>query len=290
MSVELKERTVRYVAKSVPAMDGAGVRLKRAFGNLQGINLDPFLLLDDIHSDDPKDTIAGFPMHPHRGIETVSYLLDGKFEHRDSLGNHGVINSGEIQWMTAGSGIIHEEMPMQYNGSVRGFQLWVNLPGSHKMMQPRYQDIKRSKIKEASIDNSSTIKVLAGSFGNTSGPVEDIISRPTYLDIHIDPESEFKYVVPDNHTVMAYIIGGVAYFDSKRDKLITEDTLVVFDKGDEIKISTGNKDTRFLLMAGEPINEPVAWHGPIVMNTRKELIDAFKDLENGDFIKHDYHV
>jgi hypothetical protein len=284
------ERKVQYIAKSVPAIDGAGVRLKRAFGNLQGVNLDPFLLLDDIHSNDPKDFIAGFPWHPHRGMETVSYLVHGKFEHEDSLGNKGTIKGGEIQWMTAGSGIIHQEMPVQYDGLIRGFQLWVNLPSKHKMMQPRYQDIKKAEIKDVTIDNLVTVKVLAGDYNGVSGPVKGIISDPTYLDIHIDQENSFEYVVPSDHTAMLYILEGEGYFDSSKEKLVDNDNLVVFGKGNRIKIETDKKDLRFLLMTGEPINEPVAWQGPIVMNTQQELRQAFSELQTGKFIKHEYRI
>ncbi len=282
------DRKVKYIAKSVPAIDGAGVRLKRAFGNLRGVNLDPFLLLDDIHSNDPSDFIAGFPWHPHRGMETVSYLVHGKFEHEDSLGNKGTIKGGEIQWMTAGSGIIHQEMPVQYDGLIRGFQLWVNLPSKHKMMKPRYQDIKRAEIKDVAIDNSVSVKVLAGSYNGVSGPVRDIISDPTYLDIHIDQENTFEYEVPTDHTAMLYVLEGEGYFDKTREKLVGHDNLVVFDEGNRISMQTKDKDLRFLLMTGKPINEPVAWQGPIVMNTQDELRQAFGELQTGNFIKHEY--
>lgn len=287
---ETRERTIKFIGKSVPSIDGAGVHLKRAFGNLQNLNLDPFLLLDDIHSNDPKDISAGFPWHPHRGIETVTYFLHGEGEHEDSLGNKGVIRGGEIQWMTAGSGIIHQEMPRQKDGLMRGFQLWVNLPSKYKMMKPRYQDIKQHEVKEVTIDNDTKIKVLAGQFKNTSGPVMDIISDPTYLDIKIGQENNFTYKVPSDHTLIAYVLNGNAYFDSKKSQLVNSDHLVVFNSGNEINIHTDKDEVRFLLMSGKPINEPVAWYGPIVMNTRDELITAFNEINNGNFIKHDYRI
>ncbi|MHA2249091.1 MAG: pirin family protein [Candidatus Kariarchaeaceae archaeon] len=290
MTDKITQRTVKAVSKSVPAIDGAGVRLKRAFGNLQGVNLDPFLLLDDMHSEDPKDFSAGFPWHPHRGIETVTYMLSGQAQHEDSLGNKGTIRSGEIQWMTAGSGIIHQEMPLQKNGLLRGFQLWVNLPPSNKMMQPRYQDIKQHEISEISIDNDIKAKVLAGNFNGISGPVKDIISEPTYLDVTIEAETTFTYSVENHHTVVAYVLDGDAYFDHDKSSRLDKDNLVVFNEGDQLNISTTDNHSRFLLMSGEPIGEPVAWHGPIVMNTREELIHAFKEMNNGTFIKHDYKV
>ncbi len=288
--MERTERKIQYIAKSVPAIDGAGVRLKRAFGNLQGVNLDPFLLLDDIHSNDPSDFIAGFPWHPHRGMETVSYLVHGKFEHEDSLGNKGTIKGGEIQWMTAGSGIIHQEMPVQYDGLIRGFQLWVNLPSKHKMMQPRYQDIKKAEIKDVKVDNSVNVKVLAGEYNGVEGPVKDIVSDPTYLDIHIEQENSFEYEVPSDHTAMLYVLEGEGYFDSSKDKLVDNDNLVVFDKGNSIKIETDKKDLRFLMMTGKPINEPVAWQGPIVTTKHQQFHQAIWSLAILNCINHEYKI
>lgn len=290
MQKEQTNRQIKIISKSVPAIDGAGVRLKRAFGNLQGVNLDPFLLLDDIHSDDPKDYSAGFPWHPHRGIETVSYIVNGSIEHEDSLGNKGAIKAGEIQWMTAGSGIIHQEMPLQKNGLIRGFQLWVNLPRSHKMMQPRYQDIKKAEVPEITIDDDIKVNILAGKLNGAVGPVQDIITNPTYLDFTIEAETQFMHRVEPDHTVMAYILHGNGYFDDNKQQLIEKDHLVVFNPGEQINISTDNDQIRFLMMSGKPLNENVAWHGPIVMNTRSELVTAFEELNNGNFIKHAYKV
>ncbi|MCE7737127.1 MAG: pirin family protein [Candidatus Heimdallarchaeota archaeon] len=283
-------REIKYVAESVPAIDGAGVRLRRAFGNLQGINLDPFLLLDNFHSDDPKDYSAGFPWHPHRGIETVTYMLNGKMRHEDSLGNKGDIKAGEIQWMTAGSGIIHQEMPQQKDGLIQGFQLWVNLPKTNKMMQPRYQDVKHHEIPELKVDNDTKIRILAGEFQSKKGPVQEVVSNPNYMDVTVNQETKFNYHVEAEDTVIVYTVEGSAYFDKTKQNLIPENNLVVFGPGDEINIETNNELSRFLLMSGKPIREPVAWHGPMVMNTREEIIHAFEEFQNGTFIKHKYRV
>lgn len=283
-------REIKYVAESVHAVDGAGVKLRRAFGNLQGINLDPFLLLDNFHSDDPKDYSAGFPWHPHRGIETVTYMLNGKMRHEDSLGNKGDIKGGEIQWMTAGSGIIHQEMPQQKDGLIQGFQLWVNLPKTNKMMQPRYQDIKRHEIPEVKVDNDTKIRILAGEFQSTKGPVQEVVSKPNFMDVTVNQETNFNYKVDTDDTVIIYTVDGSAYYDKTKQNLIKENNLVVFGPGDEINIETDNELSRFLLMSGKPIGEPVAWYGPMVMNTRQELIDAFEEFQNGTFIKHKYRV
>lgn len=288
------QRTVRFIGESVPAMDGAGVRLRRAFGNLRGMNLDPFLLLDSFGSENPEDYMAGFPWHPHRGMETVTYMVKGKVEHQDSLGNKGLLKPGEIQWMTAGSGIIHQEMPEMPDkagdGTLTGFQLWVNLPKSHKMMKPRYQDIKTHEIKDITIDNSVNVKVLAGEFNGVHGAVKDVIAEPTYLDIKLEQENSFEYKVPENHTVMAYVINGNGFFDHTNKMNVGKDNLVVFNHGEEINISTDKDSLRFLLMSGKPLHEEVAWQGPIVMNTQDELRMAFMELQNNTFIKHEYKV
>ncbi|MFX1320171.1 MAG: pirin family protein [Promethearchaeota archaeon] len=279
-------RKVKLTLKSRPTMEGAGVRLKRAFGYIDS-SLDPFLLLDDFHSDNPNDYIAGFPWHPHRGIETITYMLHGKVEHGDSLGNGGVIESGDVQWMTAGSGIIHQEMPKKgKNPLIWGLQLWANLPASHKMMNPRYRDVKRDEIPEISLNEGTVkIKIISGKVNGTTGPVQDIITEPEYLDITINPNYEFSHPVKRGHNVFAYIIEGKGYFDQDRDKLIGVENLVIYKDGDEVKISTGNEKVRFLLISGKPIGEPVAWRGPIVMNTEEELRIAFQEYQNDIFIK-----
>jgi len=279
-------RKVKLTLKSSPTMEGAGVRLKRAFGYADS-SLDPFLLLDDFHSDNPRDYIAGFPWHPHRGIETITYMLQGKIEHGDSLGNGGVIESGDVQWMTAGNGIIHQEMPKKGKKSLLwGFQLWANLPASHKMMDPRYRDVKKDEIPEISVnDDTVKIRVISGEVNGVKGPVQDIITEPEYLDITINPHSEFIHSVKRGHNVIAYIIEGKGYFDQDREKSAGVENLVIFKDGDEVNISTDDEKVRFLLISGKPIGEPVAWRGPIVMNTEEELRIAFEEYQNGTFIK-----
>jgi redox-sensitive bicupin YhaK (pirin superfamily) len=280
-------RKVKLILKSRPTIEGAGVRLKRAFGYADS-SLDPFLLLDDFHSDDPNDYIAGFPWHPHRGIETITYMLHGKVEHGDSLGNGGVIESGDVQWMTAGSGIIHQEMPKKGKTSLLwGLQLWANLPGSHKMMNPRYREVKRDEIPEISLNKGTVkIKVISGKVNGISGPIQDIITEPEYLDVTINPNSEFSHLVKSGYNVFAYILEGEGYFDQDGDKLIGKENLVIYEDGDEVNINTEDEKVRFLLVSGKPIGEPVAWRGPIVMNTEEELRRAFEEYQNDTFIKY----
>jgi redox-sensitive bicupin YhaK (pirin superfamily) len=280
-------RKVKSVLKSRRTMEGAGVRLRRAFGYADP-SLDPFLLLDDFHSDDPNDYIAGFPWHPHRGIETITYMLHGRVEHGDSMGNKGVIGSGDVQWMTAGSGIIHQEMPKSSPNDpyLAGFQLWANLPASHKMMDPRYRDITKEQIPEVSVRDNIRVKIICGEINGVKGPVQDIITDPEYLDIYIEPNSEFKHAIDDTHNVFAYIIEGEAYFDPSKEEIVDEENLVIFREGDEVIVNTKDKPVRFLLISGKPIGEPVAWRGPIVMNTEEELRLAFNEYNNGTFIKH----
>ena len=283
-----KIRKIKVSLKSRSTYEGAGVRLKRAFGYADP-SLDPFLLLDDFHSDDPRDYIKGFPWHPHRGIETITYMLHGKVEHGDSLGNGGVIQKGEVQWMTAGSGIIHQEMPKKDKDDTLlwGFQLWANLPASHKMMDPRYRDLRKTDIPEISLyDDKVQIKIICGEINGTKGPVEDIITDPEYLDITISPNSEFVHPIKNGYSAFAYTIEGNGYFDDNKEELIGKETLVIYREGDIIKISAVEERARFLLVSGKPLNEPVAWRGPIVMNTEEELSIAFDEYQNGTFIKH----
>lgn len=278
------ERTVLRIIPSRPTIEGAGVRLHRAFA--ENTLFDPFLLLDDFHSDNPNDYIAGFPDHPHRGIETVTYMIHGKVEHRDSIGNAGVINPGDIQWMTAGSGIIHSEMPAQKDGLLHGFQLWSNLPASHKMMPPRYQEFTADKIPEVILNNGIRVKVISGKVNGTIGPVLDIVSDPEYLDVTIPENTTFIHNVNQRYTVFAYVFDGRGYFDSSKKQIAQTKHLVMFRDGDHLSISTeGNSSVRFLLVSGKPFNEPVAWMGPIVMNTQEELQLAFQEYRNGTFIK-----
>ena len=298
-----RTRKIKKILKSKPTVEGAGVHLKRAFGYDQVPLLVPFLLLDDFHSDHPDDYLKGFPWHPHRGIETITYLLYGKVEHGDSMGNQGTISPGDVQWMTAGSGIIHQEMPKgQKDGLMWGFQLWANLPASHKMMEPRYRDVKSKQIPEVTLDRGVKVKIICGEVNGLKGPVQDIVIDPEYLDITVPSKSSFTHPVKRGHTVLAYVIEGAGYFDPgrdtyayevegtnyfdfKRECFMSSETLILFDKGDEVVISTEEKPVRFLLISGKPIGEPVAWYGPIVMNTQEELRIAFEEYQNGTFIK-----
>lgn len=297
-------RKIRKVFKSKPTIEGAGVHLKRALGYSQVPMFDPFLLLDDFRSSEPEHYIKGFPWHPHRGIETITYVLRGDVEHGDSMGNKGIISSGDIQWMTAGSGIIHQEMPKgDTDGVMFGFQLWANLPKSHKMMEPRYRDLKSGQIPEVMLENGSKVRVICGKSGDKQGPVRDIITDPEYLDITVPARSELIHPTKRGHTVFAYVIEGkgyfckeklpfsyeiegVNYFDIQRDPFVSNETLVLFDDGDQMMVSTEGDAVRFLLISGKPIGEPVAWYGPIVMNTEDELRIAFEEYHNGTFIKH----
>jgi redox-sensitive bicupin YhaK (pirin superfamily) len=280
-----KYRKIRKLIKSEPTIEGAGVHLKRAFA--ESTMFDPFLLLDDFRSNNPRYYIKGFPWHPHRGIETITYVLQGSVEHGDSMGNKGMIASGDVQWMTAGSGIIHQEMPEgDEAGHMGGFQLWANLPASHKMMEPRYRDVKSDQIPEISMGNGVTIRVICGEVKGTRGPVRDIIIDPEYLDIIMPPGSVFIHPTKRGHTVFAYIIEGKAWFSEPKDTLLYNENLVLFHDGEQIVVSAENESVRFLLISGKPIGEPVAWRGPIVMNTQRELRTAFEEYSNGTFIKH----
>jgi hypothetical protein len=297
-------RKIRKVFKSKPTLEGAGVHLRRVFGNSEVPLFDPFLLLDDFRNTDPHQYIKGFPWHPHRGIETITYVLKGDVEHGDSMGNKGIITSGDMQWMTAGSGIIHQEMPQgNSEGVMEGFQLWANLPKSHKMMAPRYRDIKSSQVPETVTKNGAKIKVICGTVEGKQGPVRDIVIDPEYLDVTVPAASEFVHKTTRGHTVMAYVISGKGifcnekdpfacgalgenYFDMERDPFIHNKTAVLFGDGDQVAVSAQDESVRFLLISGKPIGEPVAWYGPIVMNTEEELSTAFEEYQNGTFIKH----
>lgn len=280
-------RTVQTSLRSVPTTEGAGVHLKRAFGYAQVPQFDPFLMLDDFHSSNPADYLPGFPWHPHRGIETITYLLEGIVEHGDSMGNKGVIAAGDVQWMTAGSGIIHQEMPqLSPTGTMWGFQFWANLPASHKMMAPRYQDVQAATIPEVVLDGGVTVKVIAGTVGGVSGPVSDIVIEPEMLDITVPAGRVYEQRIPEGHTAFAYILAGKACFDES-GKLYQNETVVLFEReGDVVNVKTTQDPVRFLFVTGKPLGEPVAWGGPIVMNTREELHVAFDEYEKGTFIKH----
>lgn len=279
-----EERRIYRISKSKPTLEGAGVHLKRAFGYHDPM-LDPFLLLDDFHSDNPEDYVAGFPWHPHRGIETITYMLHGEVAHGDSMGNKGMIGPGDVQWMTAGSGIIHEEMPKQTNRLLHGFQLWANLPSHHKMMHPRYRDVKKENIPLVDIDKNVSVRVICGKVKGVKGPVQDIITDPEYLDTTIKPNSSYTHTVERGYNAFAYIIDGTASFGESKG-LVGAENLVIFEDGDYISIKSGNHGARLLLCSGKPIGEPVAWRGPIVMNTEEELTLAFDEFQKGSFIKH----
>ncbi len=297
-------RKIRKILKSRPTIEGAGVHLKRVFGFSQVPLFDPFLLLDDFRSNNPDHYIKGFPWHPHRGIETITYVLQGDVEHGDSMGNKGLISSGDAQWMTAGSGIIHQEMPQgDPEGVMLGFQLWANLPRSQKMIEPRYRDVKNGQIPEVVLENGVTIKIICGRVGDSSGPVEDIVIAPEYLDVTVPPGTEFIHPTRFGHTVFTYVIGGkgffcqektpfayeaegVNYFDMQREPFVGDGSVVLFDQGDELMVSTEDQAVRFLLVSGQPIGESVAWYGPIVMNTNEELEIAFEEYRQGIFVKH----
>lgn len=278
-------RKVLRVTRSRPTIEGAGVHLKRAFGQADP-HLDPFLLLDDFHSDNPRDYLAGFPWRPHRGIETITYLHHGSVAHGDSMGNKGMIQPGDVQWMTAGSGMIHEEMPQKTSGLWWGFQLWANLPAANKMMAPRYRDVKQNQIPEVQVAPSIRVKVICGKIGNTQGPVTDIVTDPCYFDVTAGPETTFRHAVAKGRNAFAYVLQGAGVFDGDQENVIDPERLVIFGDGDEVQIAAGAAGLRFLLVSGKPIREPVAWWGPIVMNTDQELRIAFDEYERGAFIKH----
>lgn len=283
-------RKIKQTFKSVPVTEGAGVHLKRGFSHEQVPLFDPFLLLDDFRSDTPSKYMKGFPWHPHRGIETITYMLDGSVEHGDSLGNSGVISSGDVQWMTAGSGIIHQEMPEgEGDGHMGGFQLWANLPASHKMMDPRYREVKAASIPVVELRGGVKVRIIAGVLAGNEGPVKDIVTEPEYYDITVPEGEVYEQETRPGTNVFAYIIEGRGSFAEPDENLVHEysgrETVVLFDAGDRITVKTEDEPVRFLLIAGKPIGEPVAWRGPIVMNTREELMHAYEEYEKGTFLK-----
>ena len=280
-------RKVKKVLTSHPTIEGAGVHLKRAFGYNEAPSMDPFLLLDDFHSNNPADYIKGFPWHPHRGIETITYVLHGEVAHGDSMENTGIIRAGDVQWMTAGSGIVHQEMPEgEKSGLLWGFQLWANLPASNKMMAPRYRDVKKEQIPEITTAGGTAVKIICGEVSGVRGPVQDIVIEPEYLDVSVPAKSRFSHAVKRGHTLLAYVIEGYGRFDDQTNRSVGPESLIKFEDGDEAVIHTEEQPLRFLLISGKPIGEPVAWHGPIVMNTQDELRIAFEEYENGTFIKN----
>ena len=284
-------RKIKAIFKAQKVTEGAGVRLKRIFSNNELKLTDPFLLLDDFHSDRKEDYIKGFPWHPHRGIETITYVLHGDVEHGDSIGNSGVISDGDVQWMTAGSGIIHQEMPKgDKNGLMWGFQLWANLPKSEKMCAPRYRDVKSTDIPELTLEGGIKIKIICGEVDGIKGPVSDIAIKPEYLDVTIPPEKTFRRSFDSSFTVMAYIIqGSVNVISGEAEKSgepAREEQLILFESGSQIHLEAGTKGTRLILVSGKPLNESVAWYGPIVMNTDEEINTARRELSEGTFLKN----
>jgi quercetin 2,3-dioxygenase len=298
-------RPVKRITQSKPAVEGAGVKLRRAFGFGDTTAFDPFLLLDDFRNDRPEDYRAGFPWHPHRGIETITYVLAGTVEHRDSLGNKGALGAGDVQWMTAGSGILHQEMPEgDARGRMHGFQLWANLPASLKMTAPRYQDVKAAEIPEIVDDDGTRVRVVCGEFWGKRGPIEGVAAEPRYLDIWVPPGLRKTLAVETERHAFAYVFEGSGSFRgaSQPFGVLTEKeidgteivrrentgnrSLVEFDSGDEVVVQAGGEGIRFLLVSGKPLQEPVAWYGPIVMNSQAELKQALRELQDGTFIKN----
>ena len=298
-----KTRKVLKVLKSQPTLEGAGVHLRRGFGFREVPMFDPFLLFDDFRQDDQAKFLPGFPWHPHRGIETITYMLRGTAEHGDSLGNKGVIGPGDVQWMTAGNGIIHQEMPKgDKDGRMGGFQLWANLPASQKMMDPRYRDVRSADIPEVALPGGTTVRIIAGQVGKARGPVGDIVIDPEYLDVSVPAGASFSHPTKPGHTVVAYVIEGqgcfaggerapsydfepASYFDLERAPTLGNYSVILFDDGDRVEVPASDATVRFLLFSGRPLREPVAWQGPIVMNTQEELRTAFREFRSGTFIR-----
>jgi len=296
-------RPVKKLIKSKPTLEGAGVHLRRAFGFGTTNEFDPFLLLDDFRNDVPEDYLNGFPWHPHRGIETITYVLAGTVEHGDSMGNRGVISSGDVQWMTAGRGIIHQEMPKgDHAGRMHGFQLWANLPSTLKMTDPRYQEVKTNDIPEVTDDDVTHVRLVCGSFWGKKGPVDGIAADPIYIDVSVPPGKRKTLPVETSRSAFAYVFAGSGKFCNASGPLAVptesikwSDTnppleadnrsLILFDRGDEVTVQAGPDGIRFLLVSGKPLQEPVAWYGPIVMNTQEQLQEAFDELKQGNFLK-----
>ncbi|MBV9154861.1 MAG: pirin family protein [Acidobacteriaceae bacterium] len=296
-------RPIKDIIQTKPTIEGAGVKLQRAFGFGKTKDFDPFLLLDDFRNDNPDDYLAGFPWHPHRGIETITYVLAGSVEHGDSLGNKGKMTAGDVQWMTAGSGILHQEMPKgDPNGRMHGFQLWANLPSSLKMTAPRYQDIPSSAIPDVTDDDGTHVRVICGEFWGKKGPVEGVAADPNYLDVSVPAGKRKRLKIETTRNAFAYVFAGSGTFrDASVPRAVLTDpvaqveaapvyniknhSLVLFGRGDEITVEAGPQGIRFLLVSGKPIEEPVAWYGPIVMNTQEQLRQAMADLQDGTFIK-----
>ena len=282
----LSRRTIAQIIEPEPVIEGAGVRLKRSIGTPILDYLDPFLLFDDFTSGNPRDYEAGFPLHPHRGIETVTYVLEGEVRHKDTLGNAGSITAGEIQWMTAGRGIMHEEMPQVRPEGIVGFQLWVNLSAKLKMMKPRYQDVRSSEIPEITRENGARIRVITGTVEGMTGPVTGIAADPTYLDVFIPAHTPFSQPIVRGHTAFAHVFAGEARFqiEGGNERLISHPHLVVFSDGDVVTVMTGTSSVRLLLVSGLPLGEPIARYGPFVMNTEQEIEQTLLEIREGTFV------
>ncbi|NQT58656.1 MAG: pirin family protein [Bacteroidetes bacterium] len=280
-------RSIKSVFTNKPVIEGAGVHLRRVFGYHETPQFDPFLLLDDFHSSEPEKYIQGFPWHPHRGIETITYVIKGTVEHGDSMGNSGTIQSGDVQWMTAGNGIIHQEMPDgDEQGLLWGLQLWANLPASHKMMPPRYQEIVSSDIPVHSNAEGSEIRVIAGEYLGHKGPVTDIMIEPEYFDISLSTNRDFVHTVPLYHTCFIYILEGEITLGTKTDTIYTTGQVLLLNYGETVQAAAKEKGARCVFASGKPLGESIAWRGPIVMNTQEEIRKAFSDLDHGTFIKN----
>ena len=279
-------RSIQHRVPGQPTLEGAGVRLRRSFSNNEVPLFDPFLLLDRFGSNNPADFLAGFPWHPHRGIETVTYVLDGRVEHGDTLGNSGVIGSGDVQWMNSGSGIIHQEMPKETDGPMAGFQLWVNLPAKEKMSVPAYRGLTAGEIPEVTTDAGDRVKVVAGTFERVEGPVRGIPVDPTYLDVRVPAGGTFEFPTNPHYTAFAHSIEGAGSFAGADRAPVAPGETVLFGPGGPVRAEAGPEGMRFLMVSGRPLHEPVAWYGPIVMNTNAELATAVSELRNDSFIKH----
>jgi quercetin 2,3-dioxygenase len=281
----MRQREIQEVIVPSPTSDGAGVRLRRSIATPRLDHLDPFFLFDHFGSENPDDYIAGFPMHPHRGIETITYMLDGRVEHRDSIGNSGVIGAGDVQWMTAGSGILHEEMPKVGPRRLDGFQVWVNLPARLKMTTPRYQDVPSSRIPEVVRPDGARVRVIAGAVDGTAGAVKEIFADPTYLDVALPAGGVFEQPVPRGHTALLYVFGGEVAVDAAGGTPVAATRLVILKDGDVVRARAGDTAARFLLLSAQPLNEPAVRWGPFVMSTREEVEQALHELREGTFIK-----
>jgi redox-sensitive bicupin YhaK (pirin superfamily) len=296
-------RPIQRLVKAKPTIEGAGVRLRRAFGFGNTSDFDPFLLLDDFRNDVPEDYLSGFPWHPHRGIETITYVLAGAVEHGDSLGNKGSLGAGDIQWMTAGRGIIHQEMPKgDQSGRMHGFQLWANLPASLKMTAPRYQEVHAAQVPEAVEDDGTRARIVCGTFWGKQGPIDGIAADPVYIDVSVPPGKRKSLPVETDRHAFAYVFAGsgkfcnasaplavptegIGWLDTSPPQSAENRCLVLFDRGDEVVVQAGDEGIRFLLVSGKPLKEPVAWYGPIVMNTQEQLQQAYEELQEGTFLK-----